>query len=281
METMLTEIRNQQQATWNTFSPGWKKWDGNTMHFLQPMGDAIIKALQIKETDAVLDIASGTGEPGLTIAGIAKNGSVTALDISDKMLQTAKGKAAQQAIENFTTQQGDACEMPFGDESFDKISCRMGFMFFPDMQLAANEMFRVLKQDGKIAASVWYTQQKNVWIGSVMSVINKNIPAAPPPAGAPGMFRCAQPGWMKSVFQNAGFTNVEEQEITGKNHYKNFADMWTQMNEVAAPVVNAMSKADDATKQKIKSELKTMVAPFQTENGLLLDFSALVISANK
>ncbi len=281
METALTEIRNQQQTTWNTFSPGWKKWDENTMNFLQPMGDAIIKALQIKESDAVLDIASGTGEPGLTIAGITKNGSVTALDISDKMLRTAKEKAVQQGIQNFTTQQGDACEMPFKNESFDKISCRMGFMFFPDMQLAANEMFRVLKQGGKIAASVWYNPQKNVWIGSVMSVINKHIPSTPPIPGAPGMFRCAQPGLMKSIFQNAGFTNVQEEEITGKNRYEDFADMWTQMNEVAAPVVGAMSKADDATKQKIKNELEQMVMPHWTDKGLLLDFSALVISADK
>lgn len=281
METTLVEIRNQQQTTWNTFSPGWKKWDENTMHFLQPMGDAIIEAMQIKEADAVLDIASGTGEPGLTIAGIAKKGKVTALDISENMLQTAKEKAAQRGIQNFTVQQGDACEMPFRDESFDKISCRMGFMFFPDMQLAANEMFRVLKRGGKIATSVWYNPQKNFWIGSVMSVINKNVPAPPPPAGAPGMFRCAQPGLMKSVFQKAGFANVQEQEINGKNHYENFDDMWTQMNEVAAPVLNAMNKADEITRQKIKSELEEMVAPFQTDDGLLLDFSALVISADK
>ncbi len=281
METMLTEIRNQQQKTWNTFSPGWKKWDGNTMHFLHPMGDAIIKALQIEDTDAVLDIASGTGEPGLTIAGIAKNGSVTALDISESMLETAKGKAAQQGIENFTIQQGDACEMPFADESFDKISCRMGFMFFPDMQLAANEMFRVLKQGGKMATSVWFSPQKNIWIGSVMSVINKHIPPTLPPPGAPGMFRCAQPGLMKSILQNAGFTTIQEEEITGKNYYEDFNDMWTQMNEVAAPVVGALSKADNATKQKIKNELEQMVTPHLTGKGLSLDFSALVIGADK
>ena len=158
----------------------------------------------------------------------------------------------------------------------------MGFMFFPDMQLAAREMFRVLKTAGKIAASVWFSPQKNTWIGSVMGVINKHIPPTPQPPGAPGMFRCAQPGLMKSILQNAGFTNVQEEEITGKNHYEDFADMWTQMNEVAAPVVGAMSKADDATQQKIKGELEQLVTPYQTTDGkLLLDFSALVISACK
>ena len=222
MDTQLIEIRNQQQQTWNTFSTGWKKWDDNTMNFLQPMGKAIIAALHIQENDVVLDIASGTGEPGLTIATLAPKGTVTALDISEKMLETAKEKAARLKINNFTTQQGDACELPFENNKFNKISCRMGFMFFPNMQMAANEMFRVLQPDGKLATSVWYNPSKNMWIGSIMSVINKHIPSTPPAAGAPGMFRCAQPGLMKSIFQNAGFTNVEEQEISGKIYYNNF-----------------------------------------------------------
>ena len=37
MDTQLTEIREQQKATWNKFSPGWKKWDHFTMKFLQPI----------------------------------------------------------------------------------------------------------------------------------------------------------------------------------------------------------------------------------------------------
>ena len=75
MEQQLTEIREQQKATWNKFSPGWKKWDEFTMNFLKPMGDKIIEALQIKADDHVLDIACGTGEPGLTIATLAPKGS--------------------------------------------------------------------------------------------------------------------------------------------------------------------------------------------------------------
>ena len=59
MEQQLTEIREHQKATWNKFSPGWKKWDDFTMNFLKPMGDRIIEALNIKEDDQVLDIACG------------------------------------------------------------------------------------------------------------------------------------------------------------------------------------------------------------------------------
>ena len=281
METPLTNIRDQQRQSWNTFSQGWKKWDTSTMNFLQPMGDAIISFLQIHENDVVLDIASGTGEPGLTIAGLAPHGRVTGFDIAENMLKTAKEKAGELSISNFAVQQGDACEMPFQNNMFDKISCRMGLMFFPDMQMAANEMFRVLKPGGRMATSVWFNPSKNFWIGSIMSVINKNIPSTPPPAGAPGMFRCAQPGLMKSILQNAGFANVEEKEVAGESHYNDFADFWTQMNEIAAPVVGALNKADEVTKTTVKQELHQLVMPYITNDGISLPFSALVVCGSK
>ena len=281
METPLTNIRDQQRQSWNTFSQGWKKWDTSTMNFLQPMGDAIISFLQIHENDVVLDIASGTGEPGLTIAGLAPHGRVTGFDIAENMLKTAKEKAGELHLANFAVQQGDACEMPFQNNMFDKISCRMGFMFFPDMQMAANEMFRVLKPGGRMATSVWFSPSKNFWIGSIMSVINKNIPSTPSPAGAPGMFRCAQPGMMKSILQNAGFANVDEKEVAGESHYNDFADFWTQMNEIAAPVVSALNKAEEATKTTVKQELHQLVMPYITNDGISLPFSALVVGGSK
>ena len=49
MEKQLEEIREQQKASWNKFSPGWKKWDDLMMDFLQPMGDEIIKLLRLKD----------------------------------------------------------------------------------------------------------------------------------------------------------------------------------------------------------------------------------------
>ena len=59
------------------------------MAFLLPMGKAIIDSLQIQDGDLVLDIATGTGEPGLTIAALTPNGRVTGTDLSADMLAIA------------------------------------------------------------------------------------------------------------------------------------------------------------------------------------------------
>ncbi|MDB5199844.1 MAG: methyltransferase protein [Chitinophagaceae bacterium] len=281
MEPQLTQIREQQKETWNKFSPGWKKWDDFTMNFLKPMGDAIIAELNIKEDDIVLDVACGTGEPGLTIAGMAKKGKVIGTDVADKMLEIAKENADAKQIKNYETKTCDVCELPFDESTFDKISCRMGFMFFPDMQMASDEMYRVLKTGGKMATSVWAGPENNVWITTIMGIINKNMQLPPPPPGAPGMFRCAAPGFIKSIMEKSGFKNVNEKLISGKVAYDDFDHMWNMMNEVAAPVVGALSKADDDMKQKIKSEVEQLSVQYKTDKGIELDYGSWVISGSK
>jgi len=51
MNEQLQAICDQQKETWNNVSYGWKKWNEFIMDFLKSMGDAIIKALDIKSND--------------------------------------------------------------------------------------------------------------------------------------------------------------------------------------------------------------------------------------
>jgi ubiquinone/menaquinone biosynthesis C-methylase UbiE len=277
MDAQLEQIREQQKATWNKFSPGWKKWDGFNMAFLQPMGDAIIDYLQIKNEDNVLDIATGTGEPGLTIASLAKKGKVTGTDLSEDMLSHAAANAAARGIKNYDTLVADVCELPFADNSFDAISCRMGFMFFPDMELAAREMLRVLKPGGRMATSVWGAADKNFWVRAIMEVLSKNMEMPKPPPGAPGMFRCGKPGLMAELLAHAGFKNISQKDIAGQLDYGSADKYWQNMTEVAAPVVGAMSRADETTRATIKKEVYEALAPETGPGTLSLDYAAIVL----
>jgi SAM-dependent methyltransferase len=131
MEQQLIQIREQQKDSWNRFSSGWKKWDDLTMRFLQPMGDAIIDRLGPHNGQVVLDVAAGTGEPGLTIASRLRGGRVVISDLAEDMLAVARENAERRGITNVETRACDVCELPFADNAFDAISCRFGFMFSP------------------------------------------------------------------------------------------------------------------------------------------------------
>ena len=280
MNPQQLEIREQQKAAWDKFSPGWKKWDELTMQFLKPMGTEIISALRPSGDAHILDIASGTGEPGLTIASMLAEGKVTLTDLSDDMLKIARENAAKRNIKNIETVACDVCELPFPDNSFDGISCRFGFMFFPDMQLAANEMYRVLKPGGRLATSVWDGPEKNFWVTSTMSTINENVEMPTPPPGSPGMFRCAKPGLMKEIFENAGFKNVTEKEVATKLDSGSFDTYWNMMTDVAAPVVAGLGKADEPTREKIRNEVQDKIKQ-KYPGHVAIDGGAIVISAEK
>ncbi len=277
MEQQLELIREQQKASWNKFSPGWKKWDDLMMDFLKPMGDAIINSLNPQSDHTVLDLASGTGEPGLKIAGMVSNGKVVITDLSDDMLEIAREHATLRGIKNIDFKICDVCELPFEDNTFDSISCRFGFMFFPDMLLAVKEMYRVLKPGGKIATAVWGAPEKNFWVTAIGGTINKNMQLPPPPAEAPGMFRAAKSGLLLGLFQQAGLKNTSEMEVAGKLKCGTTDVYWNMMTEVAAPFVAALSKADDAMKAKIRKEVYQLVNEKYPDGKIIIDSSALII----
>ncbi len=281
MEQQLEEIREQQKATWNKFSAGWKQWDDMTMDFLKPTGDAIIQMMNLEDTDVVLDVAAGTGEPGLSIASKLKNGKVVITDLADDMLIVAREKAAKKEIKNVEFTACDVSELPFADNSFDAVSCRFGFMFFPDMFLAAKEMMRVLKPGGQIVTSIWQGPEKNFWVTATMAAIYKNIELPVPPPGSPGIFRCAKEGLMTDLFLQAGLKNISQKVIPGKMKCGTTDVYWKFMTEVVAPVVGALSKADNVTKEKIKKEVYEAVNEKYPDGEVFIDASSLVISGQK
>jgi ubiquinone/menaquinone biosynthesis C-methylase UbiE len=281
MEQQLEQIREQQKESWNRFSSGWKKWDELVMDFLKPMGNEIIKMLNPQSNDVVLDVAAGTGEPGLTIASMLQSGKVVITDLSEDMLAIALQNAEQRGIKNIETCACDVCDLPFPDNTFDAISCRFGFMFFPDIQLATKEMVRVLKPGGKIATSVWSVPEKNFWVTAIMGTINKNMDLPIPPPDAPGMFRCAKDGLIKDLFLQEGLKNVSQKEVAGTLNAKTTDGYWNMMLDIGAPIVAALSKADDATKEKIKREVFEIVNQKYPNGNVIIDSSALIIYGEK
>ena len=281
MEQHLEEIREQQKASWNKFSPGWKKWDDIMMDFLRPMGNEIIKLIEPRGDDVILDIASGTGEPGLTIASMLNGGKVVLTDLSEDMLSVTRENAEKKGVKNIETMVCDVSELPFADGTFDAISCRFGYMFFPDMLLATKEMFRVLKPGGRMATSVWNVPEKNFWVTAFGGTINRLMDLPQPPPGAPGMFRCAKPGLMQDLLKEAGFKNTSDQEVASKLKCGSTDVCWEMMTEVAAPFVSAMSKADDSMKKKIKEEVYRVINDKYAVSDVNIDASALVIYGEK
>jgi ubiquinone/menaquinone biosynthesis C-methylase UbiE len=210
----LEQIRDQQRETWDQFSAGWKKWDAMVLGWIAPFGEAMIRHANLREDSNVLDIAAGTGEPGLTAAERVPRGRVTVTDLAEHMLAVAEEKAAHRGLHDVETRLCDAGALPFADASVDAVLCRFGFMFFPDVDVAARELARVAKPGARIATAVWGEPVKNPWATIIMGTIARHvdIPALPP--GSPGLFRCAPSGFMRAAFVKTGLRDIVEEELT-------------------------------------------------------------------
>ena len=281
MREPLIQIRDQQRQTWDRFSGGWKQWDQVVLNWIAPVGEELIRSANLDDTSHMLDVAAGTGEPGLSAASYLPRGKVTITDLSERMLEVAVENAAHRGITNIATRQCDAGDMPFPDESFDAITCRFGFMFFPDIGLGLKEMIRVSKAGAHVCSAVWGTPDKNPWATTIMGTIAANVEIPPAPRDAPGLFRCAAPGFMADAYRQAGLGNVAEREVAGELEFESPQQYWSFMTAIAAPVVAGLSKADEPTREKIRRTVCDLAQKTSNDGHARFHWSALVICGEK
>lgn len=122
--------------------------------------DALVEYARPQQGMLVLDLASGTGEPGISLAGeVGPEGRVVAVDLSAELLEVARERAQQRGLSNFSTQQADAHALPFRDNAFNLATCRFGVMFFAD----------AIKHWGKSTAYSSLEREPAFWRGAHLS----------------------------------------------------------------------------------------------------------------
>lgn len=243
------EIRDNQRSAWAGLSAGWEKWDAIIMDQLGPVSSAIIESLDIAVDQQHLDIAAGTGEPGLSIARLAPQGHVVLTDISAQMLDIAKRRG--QGITNFETQVCSADDLPFPDAMFDSISVRFGYMFLPDLAKATAEFVRVLKPGGRICSSVWIKPEANPWTNIAMQAIATEITLAPPDPNGPNMFRCATPGYVSTLYEDAGLRDISEWDVGVELTTESPTQYWEMISEHVSLAVAALQRVDESARKRI------------------------------
>ncbi len=275
------EIKDGQKAAWAGLFAGWEKWDAVIMDQLGPVGAAMIERLHIAGDQQHLDIAAGTGEPGLTVARLAPRGGVVLTDLSAEMLDIATRRATAQAITNFETRVCSADDLPFGDAMFDSVSVRFGYMFFPDVAAATAEFARVLRPGGRLCSSVWVELEENPWTTIVTRAIATEAPPAPPDPDRPSMFRCAAPGYVSALYEAAGLRDVAEWTVDVELVTRSAEQYWEMISEHVSLAVAALQQVDESARERIANAVIADVSTYQDDGKVRVPGVARCIVGTK
>jgi SAM-dependent methyltransferase len=123
--------------------------------------------------------------------------------------------ARERGLANLSFRQADAEALPFPDQAFDVVTCRLGVMFFPNVQRALGEIRRVLKLGGCAAFVAWGPLEQHPQARILREVLRKYVQAEPPEIGAPDdARRFARAGTLSDALREAGFKTVQEESPT-------------------------------------------------------------------
>jgi ubiquinone/menaquinone biosynthesis C-methylase UbiE len=272
---------SMSNSDWNSFARtnASQRWRKPSAAMGRAMTEAIVADAQIVPHLRVLDVASGTGEPAISIAtALNGTGMVTATDISAEPLAIGEQRARERNLSNIRFLVADVHALPFPDNSFERVTSRLGVMFFSDLPRALSEIHRVVTRDGRVTLLAWGPMLQpyfDVTIGTVL----RHLPDAVVPASAATMFKFAAPGTLSKSLQDAGFQNIDErQSEVSWNWPGTPEDFWAYFQEVTVPFKPLFKSIPDAVRDDINAAIMNELRG--RYDGTQVQFNAQIVLAS-
>lgn len=154
MQTLDSETFKTRDAT--SYDAVTEQFDFYTERLTSPLAAHLVSLAEIKPSDSVLDVGTGTGVVALLAAKkIAEGGKVHGIDLSEGMLATATAKAEKLGLkEKVKFSQMDAENLEFEAETFDAVVSLFALLHFPNPLTALKEIYRVMRPGGRFVVAV-------------------------------------------------------------------------------------------------------------------------------
>lgn len=264
--TDFDQIKQQQQKTWSTGDFAIIGW--NTVY----PGELLCEAVDLRAGHKVLDVASGAGN--VAISAARRNCEAIGIDYVPALIERARARAEVEGVPA-RFEVADCEQIPFPDDSFDRVMSLYGSMFAPDQEKAAQELIRVCRPGGKIGMGNWTPE--GFW-GQTFALIGRYLP---PPKGVRPPPEWGTEKRLKELFGNSS----SSMKVTNRNALFRFRSKqhWIDVfSKWFGPIIRVREHLDDAAGAEFLAELNDTLERFnQSGDDTLLvsaDYLEVVIT---
>jgi SAM-dependent methyltransferase len=274
------EQRRVRLENWAAMAAGWERERQERERVAAPVTDWLVRRLEPKEGDVVLDLAAGQGDVGFTLAPLlGARGRLITSDFSAAMLEIARRRGEELGLANVEFRELDAEALDLEDDAVDHAVCRWGYMLMPNPAVALAETRRVLRPGGRLAFAVWASGDLNPWITLAGRILAAHGHMPAPEPGEPGMFVLGDRERLRTLVDAAGFTAVEIDEVPVHTEYSDVDAYVRRSNEMGGIFARAWSAAGDDERQVMTEEFRGAFEPFSTDTGYALPGLAVCVMA--
>jgi SAM-dependent methyltransferase len=231
----------------------------------------------VERGETVLDVGCGAGQTSRDAARLSVTGSVLGVDVSEAMLERARSLTAAAGLGNVTYELADAERHRFEPEHFDVVVSRFGLMFFADPAAAFANLARALRPGGRLVGLVWQAAERNDWA----RLLDASIPGHDSDASAYGAFSLGDPDTTRAVLEDAGFADVELQDVEVPVHYGPDAGAATEFVRGFGSVRDGLDALDPPARARALERLHAAMEANRGPGGVDVGSRAWLVSATR
>lgn len=252
-------------------------WGGDDYDFLMGRWSRLIAPLlvrhaEVQDGDKVLDVGCGTGSLTRALLDSGPAVQVTGIDGSVDYLKVGRRNLGSGRV---TLEQGDAQSLPYPDDSFEKCISLLVMNFIPDSTRAVNEMQRVTRAGGSVAAAVWdygegMEMLRHLW-DEAASIDDDAV------ANHEGNMPLCRKGELAALWTECGLSKVSEIALTIQMDFDSFDDYWAPFLTGVGPSGSYVSSLDAQTQADLKERLFRKLANGNDETPISLTARAWAV----
>ncbi len=220
--------------------------------------DHLLRAVEPRDGERWLDVATGTGE--IAVRAAEGGATVTGLDLAPDLIDRARARVDEAGVD-VELVVGDAETMPFDDGSFDTVTSSFGAMFAPDHAAVASELARVCASGGRLGLLTWHPTDGVAAFFKVMAAYQP-----PPPEGVGSPFTWGDRDHVTELLGDAFELRFEEGDCP--QPAASGEDAWELFSTSYGPTKALAESLDDDKREAMRSDWVAYFEQFRVDDGI-------------